>query len=141
MSSRLKMIDAIAEATEGRGIYVLDRGGDCSRLYHPLPERDLHFIIRLVGNRHLLWKGALAQRALALPRDRYALCRDSGAGERRTRKKCHLEYGFRRVKLPRCSKKELTLVVIKGFGEEALLLLTSVAVKKSRQSLWRIVSG
>jgi hypothetical protein len=139
----LKMIDAIAGATSKRGIYVLDRGGDRSRLYHPLLERDLHFIIRLVGNRHLLCRGRLrSARELAhgtVLRYAETVVRESACGE----KKCHLEYGFRRVKLPRWSGscRKLTLVVIKGFGEEPLMLLTNVTVKNSRQSLWRIVSG
>jgi len=55
----LRMIDTIAGATAGRGIYVLDRGGDRSRLYLPLLERGLRFIVRLVGNRHLIVRGHL----------------------------------------------------------------------------------
>jgi hypothetical protein len=63
--------------------------------------------------------------------------REAAGGE----KKCHIEYGFRHVKLPGQPDVELTLVVVKGFGQEPLLLLTNVAVKATRRSLWQIVSG
>jgi hypothetical protein len=56
-------------------------------------------------------------------------------------KRIHLEYGFRRVKRPGRRVVELTLMVVRGFGEQPLLVLTNVAVKNSRRSLWRIVSG
>jgi hypothetical protein len=137
----LAMIDTIAGATEGRGIYVLDRGGDRSRLYLPLLQRGLHFIVRLVGNRHLQLRGRLRE-ARELGRGvrlRYAqtVVREASGGE----KKYLLEYGFRRVKLPRWPQAELSLVVVKGFGAEPLLLLTNLPVKTTRRALWRIVSG
>ena len=44
-----------------------------------------------------------------------------------------IEYGYRRVKLPGRPEK-LTLVVVRGFGEEPLMLLTNVEVKRSRRS-------
>ena len=58
----------------------------------------------------------------------------------RVRGTYHLEYGFRHVSLPG-RDEGLTLVVVRGFGDEPLMLLTSVAVKSSRVSLWFIVKG
>lgn len=55
-------------------------------------------------------------------------------------KRYDLEYGFRPVKLPD-RDEQLYLVVVKGFGAEPLLLLTSVALTHSRRSLWFIVRG
>jgi hypothetical protein len=137
----LQMIDTIARATERRGIYVLDRGGDRSRLYLPLLERRLHFIVRLVGNRHLTVRGR-SRSARDLARGvqlRYAetVVRERSGGE----KKYLLQYGFRAVKLPRHPQVALTLVVVQGFGQEPLLLLTNVAVKATRRSVWRVVQG
>jgi hypothetical protein len=137
----LRIVDAISKATDKRGIYVLDRGGDRSELYKPLLDRGLRFIIRLVGNRNLRVRGQtrLASDIARGARMRYAetLVKESAGGE----KKVHIEYGFRRVRLPGRHDVELTLVVIKGFGEEPLLLLTNVEVKTSRASLWQIVGG
>ena len=52
----------------------------------------------------------------------------------------HLEYGFRQVRLPG-REEQLTLVIVRGFGEEPLMLLTNVEVKPSRTSLWFVVQG
>jgi hypothetical protein len=137
----LGLIDTIAAATAKRGIYVLDRGGDRMRLYIPLLERGLRFIIRLKGDRHLLLRGH-ARRAADIAwgvRMQYAetVVREAAGGE----KKLQLEYGFRRVKLPGRRDVALTLVVVRGFGEQPLLLLTNVAVNNSRRTLWQIVGG
>lgn len=137
----LGRIDTIAAATDRRGIYVLDRGGDRSKLHLPLLARGLCFLIRLVGDRHRVVRGRL-RRADDLARGvqfRYAetVVPEAAGGQ----KKCHLEYGFRKVKLPGRRDVELTLVVVKGFGTEPLLLLTNLPVKASRRSVWRIVQG
>jgi len=70
---------------------------------------------------------------------RYAetVVRESAGGEKRA----HLEYGFRRVHLPGRRDLELTLVVVKGLGQEPLMLLTNVEVKNTRRSVWWVVSG
>ena len=137
----LGMIDTIAAATDKRGIYVLDRGGDRAKLYLPLLARGLRFIVRLVGDRHLVVRGQLRSardlaRGVSL---RYAetVVREAAGGE----KKCHLEYGCRAVKLPGRPDVDLTLVVVQGLGREPLLLLTNVEVKVARRSVWRIVRG
>jgi hypothetical protein len=137
----LGMIDTLANATARRGIYVLDRGGDRMKLYEPLLARGLRFLIRLKGDRHLMVRGR-HRRADDVARGammRYAetVVREQAGGE----KKVHLEYGFRRVRLPGRWDVELTLVVVKGFGAEPLLLLTNVEVKATRRSVWRIVRG
>ena len=44
-----------------------------------------------------------------------------------------MECGYRRVKLPGRQEK-LTLVVVKGFGQEPMMLLTNVDVRRSRRS-------
>jgi len=56
-------------------------------------------------------------------------------------KRVHLEYGFVRVRLPGRRDVELSLMVVRGLGEEPLLLLTNVAVKPTRRSLWWVVRG
>jgi hypothetical protein len=137
----LAIIDTVAKATDRRGVYVLDRGGDRMRLYEPLLARGLRFIIRLRGDRHLVWRGC-SRRADDLARGarmRYAetVVREQAGGEKRV----HLEYGFVRVRLPGRREVELNLVVVRGFGQEPLLLLTNVAVQPTRRSLWWVVRG
>ena len=47
----------ISNHINGRGIYVIDRGGDRNELYKILLSERLRFIIRLIGTRHLICDG------------------------------------------------------------------------------------
>lgn len=51
-----------------------------------------------------------------------------------------MEYGFVRVRLPE-AEEELTMVVMKGFGAEPMMLLTNVAVVRSRRSCWFVAQA
>lgn len=136
----LQVIDTVLVATAGRGIYVIDRGGDRMKLFNPFLDRKMRFIARLVGNRDLVFRGC-GRQAAELAHGcsmRYAetLVHEEGGKEH----VYHLEYGFRRVRLPG-REEQMNLVVVRGFGEEPLMLLTNVEVKASRTSLWFIVQG
>ena len=52
----------------------------------------------------------------------------------------HLACGLRKVRLPN-RREELTLVVVKGFGEEPLMILTNLPVRRSRKSVWHVVQS
>jgi len=43
----VRAVDAVRRWTNGRGIYVMDRGGDRENLLHPFLDRQMHFIVRL----------------------------------------------------------------------------------------------
>jgi hypothetical protein len=136
----LRAVGMVSGHTDGRGIWVVDRGGDRRKLYEPLLDRKLRFIIRLVGERHLeCGRRAATARAIALGCPMlYAerVIRDEDGKERTYR----IEYGYRRVKLPG-RRERLTLVVVRGFGREPMMLLTSVEVKRSRRSCWFILDS
>ena len=53
----LGAVDGVRKWTNGRGIWVMDRGGDRENLLHPFLDRQMRFIVRLVGNRDLLFRG------------------------------------------------------------------------------------
>jgi len=136
----LQVIDTVRTPTQGRGIYVMDRGFERAELLHPLLDRRLRFIVRLVGDRHLIGRRG-AQRADEIVRActmRYAETVTKEGLD--TEKKLPLEFGCVPVKLPE-RPEQLYLVVVRGFGEEPMLLLTSVALTFSRKSLWAIVRG
>ena len=136
----LAVIDTVRAAVGDRGVYVMDRGGDRINLFKPFLDRKMRFIVRLVGDRDLKFRGRL-RKAEDLARGcpvRYAerLVREENGKER----SLHLEYGFRRVRLP--GREEIFyLVVVRGLGEKPLMLLTNVDLKPSRSSLWFVVSG
>jgi len=52
----MAVIDTVSAAAKKRGIYVIDRGGDREILFNHLLDKELRFIIRLVGDRTLLWR-------------------------------------------------------------------------------------
>ena len=66
VSENHELLDAMKRvytATEGRGIFVIDRGGDRRRLYKGLlkEKAQFRFVIRQRGDRHLLYKGQLKE--------------------------------------------------------------------------------
>ena len=53
------MIDTVRAAVGDRGVYVMDRGGDRINLFKPFLDRKMRFIVRLVGDRDLKFRGRL----------------------------------------------------------------------------------
>jgi len=124
----------------GLGIWVMDRGGDRGTLIRPWLERGERFVVRLLGNRHLLYRG----RAILA----YELARDcpmkyiehiTRIGEDGRERILELSFGMREVRFPGFEDRALFLVVLRGFGEEPLMILTTEPLRASRQSLWRVV--
>lgn len=134
----LKGVNSIHKYTGERGIYVMDRGGDRIKLIEPLLEKKLRFIIRQVGSRDVIYKGnkklveTLAEECPMVYAERII------KEEKNKEKIYDLEFGYRKIKVSGY-KDQLYLVVVKGFGEKPLMILTNVEVKKSRKSLLFIV--
>ena len=137
----LGVIDQISSRAKKRGIYVIDRGGDGDWLFDGLDRRKLDYIVRLVGNRNLLHgrRTALAEElAASCPMKHIEIVtRETGDGV----KSYKLEFGAMTVALPQRPDKPLRMVVVKGFGERPMLLLTTLAGTTSRKSLWQVVEG
>jgi len=57
----LGVVNTIKKATKGRGIYVMDRGGDRGKLFNSLLKKRLRFIIRLKGDRDLVFRNRKRQ--------------------------------------------------------------------------------
>lgn len=135
-----KAISFVSTHTEKRGIWVLDRGGDRRKIIYHLLNNKLHFIIRLKVDRHLVYRGnkrSASEQALACP----MLYSERVVKEERGKEKIyHLQLGYRPVRLPE-RKEQLYMVVVQGFGQDPMMLLTNVRVKRSRKSLWRIIES
>jgi hypothetical protein len=135
-----KAITFVSGHTEKRGTWVLDRGGDRGKIIHHLLDNKLRFIIRLKRDRHLIWRGrkrSVLEHALASPL-LYAerIVKEEGGKE----KIYYLEFGYRPVKLPGREEK-LYMVVVSGFGQEPMMLLTNIGITKSRKALWGIIES
>jgi hypothetical protein len=136
----LKAVDTVTEHCSTRGIWVADRGMDRNNIYNPLLDRKLRFIVRMRGDRNLIFRGRrrLAEDiARGCPSYYQEVVVKETAGEEQTYR---LAYGFRRVRLPGRAE-ELGLVVVRGFGEEPLLLLTTLPLRGNRRVLWSVVEG
>ena len=135
-----KAISFVSEHTEKRGIWVLDRGGDRRKIIHHLLGNKLRFIIRLKVDRHLVYRGnkmSAAEHAAVCP----MFYSERVVKEEKGKEKIyHLQFGYRTVKLPE-RKEQLSMVVVQGFGQDPMMLLTDERVKKSRKSLWRIIES
>jgi len=133
-------ITSVSEHTEKRGMWVLDRGGDRREIIHHLLGNKLRFIIRLKVDRHLVYRGnkrsALEQASRCPMLYSERVVKEESGKE----KIYHLEFGYRPIRLPE-RKEHLYMVVVKGFGQNPMMLLTNVQVRKSQKSLWRIIES
>jgi hypothetical protein len=139
-SENRQILDAIDRVMEGigqKGIWAIDRGGDRSRLFKGFLERKLRFVVRLVGDRDLIQRDGQKKNSLKMawgchcPEQRELKIEKDGETKKKT-----ISVGQMRVKLP-FSGQPLFLVVVKGFGEKPMMLLTNVAVKS--QGVMRIL--
>jgi len=136
----MRGIDAVCEHVGRRGLWIMDRGGDRGNLFGPILDRELRFLFRLVGNRHLVFN-----RQTRLARDIAAQC---PCRYRQTvvrfeeGKECPytLRFGYRRVYLPQ-RPEPLYLLVVHGLGAEPLMLLTNERMTKSFKQVWRLVKA
>lgn len=134
----LRGIDAVAAHVEGRGLFVCDRGGDRINLFVPILDRGLRFLFRLVGNRNLVCKGQTmlaeeAARTCPMLHAKTIVRLENGKETSQT-----LQFGMRKVYLPE-RPEALNLLVIRGFGEEPLMLLTNEPLSRGFKCLWRMV--
>ena len=133
----------MSQAVKKKGVWVLDRGGDRRELYDELAPKSkgLRFLIRQKGDRHLLCgRHKLPTRQIA--RDSLLPYMSTMVREQKgVEKVCHITYGFQPVRLPEHPEVPLWLVVVRGFGEETMMLLTNVPMRKNRKVLWWAVSS
>ena len=136
----LTAIETVNQATQGKGVWVMDRGGDRDKLLFPLIKTKRRFLIRLCKGRDLIYQGR-ALDDLEIAQGCPMLYLESIIKEEGEKARClRLEFGVRPVTLPGLNEP-LWLVVVRGFGEEPLMLLTNVPLKKTRRSLWWAVES
>jgi hypothetical protein len=139
----LDVIAKVSHATEGRGIFVLDRGGDRRRLYEQLLKDDgsVRFIIRQRGDRHLLSGGKLRE-TLELAVQCKTPYAETVIRQKDGREKAYfIQFGFCPVRLPEHPERQLWVVVVKGFGDKPLMLLTTEPMSRNRKVLWWVVQA
>ena len=142
-----QIVGQIASATNRRGIFVYDRGGDGDNMFKFYIDHGYDFIVRLAGDRNLLnWGGktkdsmvlaeALA-RQCTLRYEDSVLCKSHN-----TVHNIRIKYGSMPVRLPVRPEAELRLVVVKWpKGEKPMMLLTTLDAVRTRKALWEVVQG
>jgi hypothetical protein len=135
----IKAFDQVGKAVQNRGIWVIDRGGDRDALYGSLLHNKRNFIIRQVGLRNLVYEGKTSRSlwlayACRLPYENSIIRIIDGKEVQ-----FHIRYGFIPVHLPEF-KNPLTMVVIKGFSGQPMILLTSIRAN-SKKDVWFIISA
>jgi len=132
-------VDLLRAHTQGRGIWAMDRGGDRKKLLEPLLDRRERFVIRSTGKRFVIDRKHITRSVTELGtkcRLRYQarIVKLQDGHE----KIYDLRYGVERIRLVG-RDEPLHLVVVAGFGEEPILLLTN-ALDGARDSpsLWWI---
>ena len=137
----LQALRKVSRAVGEKGVWVIDRGGDRGALYQELVPQHQRFIIRQVGDRHLLC-GPRRELALQIALDASLPYQTQIVREVKGKEQVfHLSYGFRAVRLPDYPQVPLFLVVVKGLGESPLMLLTSLPMRRNRRMLWWVVSA
>lgn len=133
----------VGRTTAGRGIFVLDRGGDRGHLYAELlgGGGKYRFIVRQQGDRHLLYRGKRRE-TLKLAQECKTPYAETVVKEKDGKEKPYfLQFGFRPVRLVKHPERKLWLVVIKGFGKKPLMLLTTEPMRRCRKTLWWLVAA
>lgn len=137
-AQRFKLIDKVSEYIGNKGIWAMDRGGDNNKQFNKFINTNKRFVIRLQKKRNLLHKGTVKNcyelaKCVPCPFEAKIIKYEEGK-----EKSIIISYNAVPVKLPN-RKKKLYLVVIKGFGKEPMMLLTSCRVHlKVKESIWRI---
>jgi hypothetical protein len=138
----VSLVEKVRQATKGEGIILFDRGGDRRELLVPWSkDSTCRYMIRQRGDRHLLYKRT-ARSGLELAdicKTPYAttILREKEGEERAY----FIHFGFLPVRLPECPNRPLWLVVVKGFGDKPLMILTTEPMRRNRKTLWWVVEA
>ena len=138
----LSLIERVRRATNHRGVLVYDRGGDRRDFLIPwTKDTSYHYIIRQRGDRNLLYRGK-SQSGLDLAKSCSTPYSSTIIKEQRNEEKAYsIHFGFVPVRLPEVPDRKLWLVVVKGFGNKPLMLLTTEPMRRNRKVLWWIVKA
>lgn len=136
-----RAIDTVGHYVGCRGIWAIDWTGDRNAILRKFlsPKEPKRFVIRLTKKRDLVHRGVAKnchKIAKSLPCHFSATLITYQDGKERKRT---VWYNGVKVKLP--GKGEgLFMVVVKGFGQDPMMLLTSCSIGlKSKESIWRVV--
>ena len=127
MNSEKYVIDKIRQTNNAKIIVVKDRGYDSFELFKDTIKNEISFVVRLDGDRNLLFKGKprIVKDVAATRKGKIhtkLMYKDENVD-------CYISYT--RVQLPKLKNKDLTLVIVYREDEhnDPMYLLTDIDVK------------
>ncbi len=135
----VKAIDTVGKYTKNRGIWTIDRGGDNILFFKKFIKEEKKFVIRSKQNRNIIYKeqiyniGEFAKTFKCKHSSKITYYKE---GKEKVK---DITYGSVQIKLPKL-ETHLNLVIVKGFGQTPMLLLTNKPVNNIiQESVWLIL--
>lgn len=121
----LRAIKLISDSTERRGIFAIDRGADRKILVGEFGKLEIKFVIRISARRNLETRNKEQEKVVSIARrircsNSYTITIDKEGYKE------NIEITLGKRNGLRLNETEVSLVVIRGFGKEPMLLLTNV---------------
>jgi len=139
----IEIIKKVKEFTGTKGTWAIDRQGDNNDLIRCFTDEFLQFVTRLKMSRYLHFGKNTNRQVKAERIDRHVELNHKAhiyISKEGKEQFLHLTYGAVTVSLPEYPNKWYTLVIVKGFGQQPMLLLTNKQVNiNNNKQLWQIV--
>lgn len=121
----LHAVELISASTEKRGIFAIDRGADRKILVGEFGKMGIKFVIRISARRNLENRDKQQEKVRSIARrircqDKYTITIDKEGYKE------DIEITLGKRTGLRLNETEVSLVVVRGFGKEPMLLLTNV---------------
>jgi len=134
----LNAIDEVINSIGKKGIWALDRCADRRKLFVPILQKEIKFVVRMTTQRDMInsegRKQNIAKIAKGTRCSKKVEITIHPKGDFPRKKMARI--GFQKVSFTFKEDKKLTLVVIKGMGKEPIMLLTNLKVEKDEDALW-----
>jgi len=132
----LSAIDEVIRMIGKKGIWTLDRGGDRRKLFVPILQREIQFVVRMTTQRDMINRQGRVRNIAKIAKDtrcsKKAEITLHPRGESPQKK--IIRVGYQKVSFTFEENKEFTLVVIKGMGKQPLMLLTNLKVENAEDT-------
>ena len=139
----IEIIKKVKEFTGTTGTWAIDRQGDNNNLIRCFTDESLQFVTRLKMSRYLHFGKNTNRQVKAERIDRHVELRHKAhiyVSKEGKEEFIHLTYGAVTVALPEYPDRWYTLVIVKGFGQHPMLLLTNKQVNiNNNKQLWQII--
>lgn len=121
----LRAVELISTSTQKRGIFAIDRGADRKILVGEFGKMGIKFVIRISARRNLENRDKQQEKVRSIARrircgDSYTITIDKEGYKEDIQITLGKRSGLR------LNETEVSLVVVRGFGKEPMLLLTNV---------------